>query len=95
MQMFFCIKNNIDKIDLLKLDTEGSEYEVLLGGRKMLLNNKIKTIFFEFNEMNVFSRVFFRDFYKLLKNYKIYPRKFILLIQINQVDFKKNSSHLI
>ena len=36
-----CIKNNINEIDVLKIDTEGSELNVLKGASKMLKNTKI------------------------------------------------------
>ena len=39
----FCKKKNIDKIDLLKIDTEGHEAKVLKGANKML--KKILDIF--------------------------------------------------
>jgi len=62
----------IDEIDLLKIDTEGNEYKVLLGARKTLSRGGIKIIHFEFNMMNVVSRVFMKDFLDLLDNYKLY-----------------------
>lgn len=68
----FCEKNNISKIDFLKIDTEGSEFDVLTGAKKMLADNKIDIIQFEFNEMNVISRIFLKDYYDLLDNYNIY-----------------------
>jgi len=68
----YCAKKNITSIDLLKIDTEGSELEVLLGAKNLLDNNAIKVIQFEFNEMNLISRVFIRDFVKLLNNYRFY-----------------------
>lgn len=43
----FCKLNNIDRIDLLKLDTDGTEYEILLGAENLLANNKIGLIFTE------------------------------------------------
>ena len=39
--MYICNKNNINKIDVLKIDTEGSELNVLRGATKMLKNTKI------------------------------------------------------
>ena len=36
-----CFKNNINEIDVLKIDTEGSELNVLKGASKMLKNTKI------------------------------------------------------
>lgn len=68
----FCSKNNIDNIDFLKIDTEGHEFNVLTGGIQMINKGKIKIIQFEFNEMNIISRVFLKDFYQILKDYKIY-----------------------
>lgn len=72
----------IDYIDLLKIDAEGNELEILKGSSNLLKEGRIGYIFFEFNEMNIISRVFFRDFYKLLSNYEIYrllPKGLILL----------------
>jgi FkbM family methyltransferase len=68
----FCAANDIHFVDLLKIDTEGHEWEVLTGARKMLAEQRIKFIQFEFNEMNIIARVFLKDFYKLLEGYRIY-----------------------
>lgn len=43
----YCTKNNINKINFLKIDTEGFEYNVLLGSEKMLNNKNIGIIQFE------------------------------------------------
>ncbi len=85
----FCIKNNIDNIDFLKIDTEGHEFDVLTGSIQMINNGKIKIIQFEFNEMNIISRVFLKDFYQILKDYKIYRLSEKRLIPI----FKYNSTN--
>tara|TARA_B100000749_G_scaffold207040_1_gene162153 strand:- start:241 stop:936 length:696 start_codon:yes stop_codon:yes gene_type:complete len=45
----FCLKNKIENIDLLKIDTEGHEKEVLQGASSLLLNKKIKYILIEFH----------------------------------------------
>ncbi len=68
----FAKKQKISQIDLLKIDTEGFEYQVLMGAKKLIAQKKIKIIQFEFNEMNVFSRVFLRDFMQLLPGYHFY-----------------------
>lgn len=68
----FCQNNSIEYIDFLKIDTEGHDYEVLKGAIGMIKEDKIGIIQFEFNEMNVVSRVFLKDFYCLLENYLIY-----------------------
>lgn len=65
-------QEGLDYIDYLKIDTEGHELAVLEGAAELLLSNKIGCIQFEFNEMNVASRVFLRDFRKALAGYKLF-----------------------
>ena len=62
----------LNKIDFIKIDTEGNEIAVLRGASKLLAENRIGCIQFEFNEMNCISRVFFRDFTTLLKDFEFY-----------------------
>lgn len=64
--------NNIQNVILLKIDTEGNELNVLKGVKKQLDEGRISAIHFEFNEMNVSSRTFFRDFWNILVNYDFY-----------------------
>ena len=40
----YCLKNKISKINLLKIDTQGSEAEVLLGAKNFLSNQLIDII---------------------------------------------------
>lgn len=68
----FVEEQEIRGIDLLKIDTEGNELSVLKGAVNSLSSGKIKVIHFEFNEMNVASRVFFKDFWQLLNDYTLY-----------------------
>lgn len=68
----FCERRDIHQVDFLKIDTEGNELNVLKGASRMLSEKKLKIIQFEFGECNVFSRVFLRDFYDLLPDYRIY-----------------------
>lgn len=68
----FLVRNNIDFVDLLKVDTEGNELAVLMGVAEFLQKNKIGVIHFEFNEMNVPSRTFFKDFWSLMPNYHLF-----------------------
>lgn len=65
-------EENIDFIDFLKIDTEGHELEVLKGASRLIGADAIGCIQFEFNEMNVQSRVFLRDFRELLRNFDFY-----------------------
>ncbi len=68
----FLHNHNINTIDLLKIDTEGNEYKVMLGCNSFLKDKKIKAIHFEFNEMNIISKVSFKDFWDLLSEYNFY-----------------------
>jgi len=64
--------NNIDNIDLLKIDVEGHELEVLKGAKNILKESKVKIVQLEFNEMNVESRTYLMDFRKELKGFNFY-----------------------
>ena len=46
----YCEKNNIENIDLLKIDVEGAEFQVLKGARKMLESKRIACLTFEFGQ---------------------------------------------
>jgi FkbM family methyltransferase len=68
----FVVSNNIGRIDLLKVDTEGNELNVLIGASRSIRAGLIDVIHFEFNEMNVISKTFFKDFWDLLSDYNFY-----------------------
>lgn len=62
----YLLKKKIDKVDILKIDTEGHEYKVLLGALKSL--KKIKYIYFEHHYNNMVKKNYnFRDINTLLK----------------------------
>ncbi|MBR4719902.1 MAG: FkbM family methyltransferase [Lachnospiraceae bacterium] len=62
----YCRTNNVERIDLLKIVVEGSEYRALQGAGKMLSEGKIKMIQFGFGGSDIDSRHYFRDFFNLL-----------------------------
>jgi FkbM family methyltransferase len=68
----FISEQNIQKVSLLKIDVEGNEYSVFEGLKEALKKGIIEIIHFEFNEMNIFSRTFFKDFYDLLEDYQLF-----------------------
>lgn len=68
----FAKKEKIKKIDFLKIDVEGSEMAVLRGAKNLLKNNNIIFVQFEFNEMNAYSRTFFKDFVDILPNHEFF-----------------------
>ena len=81
---------SIDKIGLLKIDTEGNELNVLIGAKGLIERDKIDIIHFEFNDMNIVSKVFMRDFFKILPRFNFYrllPNDFLPL---NQSDILFN-----
>ncbi len=85
----FVKEHNIDYIDLLKIDTEGNEMKVLLGLKDMIAEDKVGAIHFEFNEMNVISRVFFKDYFDFLSNYHFYrllPNGMLPIKVYNPID---------
>ena len=82
----FCVDNDISYIDFLKIDTEGNEFDILLGARKLILEDRIKLIQFEFNEMNVISRVFLRDYFLLLNNFDFFRLHTNKLIPLPEYD---------
>ena len=65
----YCKNNQINKIDLLKIDTEGSDYNVLLSSKNMLGEKKIKFIKIEIENNN--------DLYKILNYLKEFDYKLI------------------
>jgi FkbM family methyltransferase len=86
----FCDSNDVDRIDFVKIDTEGNEYRILCGAKKMLDSGQIKIIQFEFNEMNVISRVFLKDFFDLLADvyhlYRLDTSRLIPLFKYDAID---------
>ena len=47
----FCLEHGIESIDILKLDTEGSELAVLKGAERMLASGRCSYVYTEFNEL--------------------------------------------
>lgn len=68
----FADQHAIEKVYLLKIDTEGHEFDVLRGFERLIRAGKVDLIHIEFNEMNVVSRVFFKDFWDFLPEYNFY-----------------------
>jgi FkbM family methyltransferase len=63
-----CAEHGIEHIHFLKLDIEGHELSALKGARRMLDEDRVDMIQFEFGGCNIDSRTFFQDFYYLLKD---------------------------
>jgi FkbM family methyltransferase len=50
----YCIDNNIDRIDLLKMDAQGAELKILNGAAKLLDKRSISVIFTEVNFVDIY-----------------------------------------
>jgi FkbM family methyltransferase len=62
----YCAHHGIERIDFLKIDTEGHELSVLRGAGEMLVPERIGAIQFEFGGTAIDSRIYFQDFFYLL-----------------------------
>ncbi|WAW09100.1 FkbM family methyltransferase [Oxalobacter vibrioformis] len=82
----FAKENQIKRVSLLKVDTEGNELAVLKGFDTYINNNLVDLIHFEFNGMNVISRTFFKDFWDFLPNYDFFRMAEYGLIPIEKYD---------
>lgn len=59
----YCDMNNIQKIDFLKIDTEGVEYSVLKGFDKMFSDHCIDVIQFEYGYTHGDAKILMKDFF--------------------------------
>ena len=70
----FCNKNSIKKLDVIKIDTDGNEYKVLVGAKETIKELRPQVIFeigsYVLNEEKL-SFSLFHDFFTSL-NYKMY-----------------------
>lgn len=74
----FCADQQITHVDFLKIDVEGMEDRVLKGFTRMLQEQRISVVQFEYGFVNVMTNFLLRDFYEVLTGYgmsigKIYP----------------------
>jgi FkbM family methyltransferase len=87
----FCRQNNINQIDLLKIDTEGFEIEVLKGFSEMVKNSQIKAIYCEVgfhseNNRNTYINKIFD--LMMANNFKFYG-----LYEINNMPIKRSVNY--
>jgi len=85
----FLREQKIDKVDFIKLDLEGAEYDALLGFDEALKNKKIKAVQFEYGYINITTRHLLIDFYNLFRDSgyvvgKIFPK----IVEFRDYDFK-------
>jgi FkbM family methyltransferase len=84
---YFIEKNKIENVDLIKIDTEGYEFNILKGLSKY--NKKIKLIYFEHHYDDMILKNYkFKDIHHLLKdmNFK--------MIQKSKMVFRKSFEYV-
>lgn len=105
----FLKESGIEKIDFLKLDLEGAEYEAILGFENNFKLKNIKAVQFEFGYINISTKKLLIDFYSLFHDLgytvgKIFPKsvefrnykhKYEDFIGPNFIAIDKNESELI
>ena len=67
----FMAESGIDRIDFLKIDTEGHDLSVLKGARLALRDRKIGMIQFEFIPANIATGASMHGFFEVLDGYRI------------------------
>jgi hypothetical protein len=65
-------ERGIERVEPLKIDTEGSELDVLRGARQLIQAGRVDWVQFEFNTMNSAARVYFEDFQAALPGHRFY-----------------------
>lgn len=85
----FVEEYGINKIDYLKLDIEGAEYEAITGFEESFKAKKIKAVQFEYGYINISTKKLLIDFYTLFEEYgyvvgKIFPKN----VEFRDYDFK-------
>ena len=78
----YASRNNLSKIDFLKIDCEGNEIPVLRGASETLSKNIVKAVQFEYNVTYLPGRFQLKDAFDLLQPwgfrlYKITPKRLI------------------
>ena len=65
----YCAKNQIARIDLLKIDAEGYDFNVLLGARSLLSKQSISLVQFEYNQCWIETHRLLKDAFELLASF--------------------------
>ena len=82
----FCENNSIARINLLKIDTEGAELSVLKGSAKLLTENRITILQFEYGGTYVDAGATLKNIFQVLTEYgyilfRILPDRIALISQ--------------
>ena len=83
----FCRINKIKRIDLLKLDTEGTEDKILLGAKKLLSRKKIDLIYIE---VSGFKNTFNKKYNKIVRFLSQYNFELVKTWEIKSLGWLSN-----
>jgi FkbM family methyltransferase len=83
----FCRIKKIKRIDLLKLDTEGTEDKILLGAKKLLSRKKIDLIY---TEVSGFKKTFNKKFNKIVRLLSQYNFELVKTWEIKSLGWLSN-----
>lgn len=64
----FCIKNNINNISFLKIDTEGNELFVLKGAGRHIKEGKINAVQFEYGGTYIMAGILLKDVFEFFED---------------------------
>lgn len=85
----FIKEYKIDKVDFLKLDIEGAEFDALQGFQNCIKNNKIRIIQFEYGYINITTKKLLIDFYNFFKaNGYVIGKVFPKYVEFRNYEFK-------
>jgi FkbM family methyltransferase len=84
----YCAAHGVERIDYLKIDTEGHDLQVLRGARAMLDRRAIRIVQFEYGQANIESRDLLKDFFAFFRDYgfnlhKIHAEGYSLHLRYN------------
>jgi FkbM family methyltransferase len=64
----YCSENSIDRVDIIKIDTEGNDLRVIQGTTELLKNGGVGVVQFEYNHRWIHSRSYLKDVFDLARN---------------------------
>ena len=81
-------QQQIDVIDLLKIDAEGHDMDVMLGAEGLLSSGRIKVVQFEYNWRWIYGKRFLLDAFRLLRghSYKLFKITPVGLLSLGEYE---------
>lgn len=62
----YCRERGINRVDFAKIDTEGADFDVLLGASQLLTEGRIRLVQFEYNARWIAFRKYLKDVFDLV-----------------------------